>query len=212
LHSDALIELFATVIGVAFSAVLESVSRNLTWSVRIVSRYKGDPHGGAAGLAIASLDRTSPIASSGRPSQEVEYVAFFRDKGLTAIPISLGSTLQGLLRDLTAYIDASYQQFRKDRRFPEIFTDSVESILGQIIGNVFTLRANSLTAGTVFGELPRPVLRAYFGNQMVVMAPGPNLDDDYEMQFDFPSLPRKDFEVTVVSSRGGVTKAVVNVS
>jgi hypothetical protein len=162
-------------------------------------------------LAIPSLDRSSPITGSGILPQDVEYVAFFRNKGLAAVPISVGPTLRGLLKDLAAYIDASYQRFRTDRRFPAIATDNVSAIFGEITGKVFTLRADSLAQVPIFGNLPRPVLRAYFGNHMVVMAPGPNLADNYEMQFEFTTLPRKSFEVTVLSSRGGFGTAVIEV-
>ncbi len=211
LHSDALIELFASVVGVTLSSIFESVLRNLTWSLRLVSRYKGDPHGGQAGFAIPTLDRSSPVTGSGTVAQEVEYVAFIRSKGLIATPFALGGFLQGLMRDLAAYTDACYLQFRTERKFPGLSTDNVGGLTPTISGKKFTLFANVNASGDEFGDLPRPVLRAYFGNQMVVMAPGPSPTDNYEMEFEFKRPPRRNFEVTVLSSRGGLATQIVTV-
>jgi hypothetical protein len=211
LHSDALIELFASVVGVTLSSIFESVCRSLMWSIRVVSRYKGDAFGGQAGFAIKTLDRSAPVPGSGIQPQEVEYVAFLRSKGLVSTPIAVGGFLQDLLRDVTAYSDSCYQQFRVERKFPQVATDTVGGIIADLQGKILTLRADAFQQGNDFGDLPRPVLRAYFGNQMVVMAPGQNLGDSYEMQFQFKQKPRRDFEVTVLSSRGGLATAVVTV-
>jgi hypothetical protein len=161
---------------------------------------------------IPSLDRSAPLSGAGIASQEVEYVAFFRNQGLTATGITVGHNLKGILKDLAAYIDCCYQQFRKDRRFPGIATDNVVAVNGQLTGKVLTVTAASQAAGPQFGNLPRPVLRAYFLNQMVVMAPGLNPEDDYQMQFTFDAAPRKEFKVTVLSSQGGVSSQVVGLS
>jgi hypothetical protein len=211
LHSDALIELFASVIGVTLSSIFESVVRNLTWSLRLVSRYKGDPHGGQPGFSIPTLDRSSPIPGSGITAQDVEYVAFIRTKGLIATPFAVGGFLQNLMRDLAAYTDACYLQFRTERKFPGLATDNVGGVTPTISGNKFTLLANVTQPEVDFGNLPRPVLRAYFGNQMVVMAPGTNPTDNYEMEFQFKRPPRRNFEVTVLSSRGGLATQIVTV-
>lgn len=240
-HTDALAELFSTVVGVLFSSILEAVCRNLTWTIRVVSRYKGDPYGGAAGLFIAdSLDRTSPVGGSGVTPRNVEYVAFLRNTGLNSAPPALKEFLIKILQDLAAYIDAGYQQFHKTRRlsvnptdpsdlrelasflsetsqqlmeiklFPKIATDQIGSINYNFQGNTLTLNAQVLPIGTDFGNLPRPVVRGYFGNQMIVLAPGTTPSDDYSMQYTFDRLPRRAFKITVLSSRGGIGETTVS--
>ncbi len=238
LHSDALVELLSTVIGTLFSAILEGVVRNITWSLRLVSRYSNDPHGGGNGIVIASLDRTSPPTGSGIQPQSIEYVAFIRSNGLTGAPPALGGVLKGILADLAAYTDSAYLQFHRSKRlpvnaptiaelatmlgptaqqfmetkvFPAVATDQIVAINPQLQGNTLRVSAGVNAVGMDFGNLPRPVVRAYFGSQMVVMAPGASPTDDYSMEFKFVKTPRRNFKVTVLSSRGGLNEAMVNV-
>lgn len=238
LHSDALVELISTVVGTLFSAILEGVIRNFTWSMRLVSRYSNDQFGGGNGIISTSMDRTSPITGSGITTQAVEYVAFVRADGLIGTSPAITGILKSVLDDFAAYTDSAYLHFQRSKRlpvnastfnelavalgptsqqfmetkvFPAIATDEVVAINPQLQGNTLTVYASVHSLGSGNGDLPRPVLRAYFGSQMVIMAPGSTPNDEYSLEFVFSKRPKRNFKVTVLSSRGGLNEALVTV-
>jgi len=238
-HSDALCELISTIVGTLFSALLDGIIRNVTWTLRLVSRYSGDPYGGAegAGFVVGGFDRTSPPSGAGIAEQSVEYVAFVRSNGLVVGMPPMNAKLTGVMQDLAAYLDSAYlhfprsarpalganlvdtcaslhpaaQQFLDVRVFPSVARDTISAVNPQLVGHVLKVEASCGAVGDDFGHLPRAVLRAYFGNTMVVMAPAKELGDPYVMEHTFTKAPRRDFRITVLSNRGGMNSATCTI-
>jgi hypothetical protein len=203
IQNDALIELIASVLGVSFSAIVEAVLRHLTWTIQIVTRYKGDPYGGPAGfpdqlpMTWDSMDQVRD--ASGTPIQAVQYIAFVRIAGVDTPQIPLGGNLQNLLKDFGAYLDASYQQFRIDSRFPNILADTITVQRSDIVNGRLTVWATT----SAFAEVPRPVLRVYFCCEVLVMQPGATPQDSYVLEFNVPKTVGRNCSITLLSNRGG---------
>jgi len=228
LMNHVLIEFIAVIIQVFFSAMIEGVIRNLTWSLQVVSCH------GSALFDDASPDeptlKAAPLLGGARlvyywPSAErvanttdnvdrLWYVALVRNpdvdlpaasypkpykKDASHDPADFKYVL-GLLRDFGAYIDVAYQRFRIDARFPVTeANDEVTITRAEIIGGRLFVEATT----TATFEEPRPVLRAYFCCTVAALRPGAVPGDPYAVEIPIEAAPRC-VEVIVLSNRGGV--------
>ena len=170
LQSDSLIELIASIFSVTFSAIVESVVRHLTWTVRVVSRYKGDPFGGSGGvLTWDSLDRAEFIQGGG-PPLPVDRIRRFRPRRgaqlqlclvqVRWLPRGIGQGHGGVPRRLLPAVPAG-------QPLPEARRRRGDDLCADIVGDHLTVFATT----SAFAEIPRPVLRVYIGNHILIMRP-----------------------------------------
>ncbi len=221
-----LIELIAVIIAVFFSAMIEAVIRNLTWSLQIVSCYPSALFDGSPTSDTAPVDpkldgaqlvyywpSAETIANTGEVPDRLWYVAMVRAPGVT-LPSGYPKrykqddgtdewrAVTGLLRDFGAYLDTCYQRFRIESRFPKVeAADEVTITRAEIAGRTLTVWATT----TATFEEPQPILRAYFCCRVVPLRPGPFAGDPYTVEIDIEQAPRC-IEVIVLSNRGGVAR------
>lgn len=198
IQSYALIEMIGAIIGSIASAFIEGCVRNVAFSVQIISRYHDSPVGSASiALKWFSLET---IEDSGVDSDRLEYVALLRMpcNGTLTIP----SRIEGLIKDIGAYIDATYRQVKVENKFVNQQTvDRVTITRAELIGDRMTIWA---TTSKAF-EMPQPILRAYFCCEIMAMRPGASPSDPYTVDIDVTKVPRCR-DVHVLSNRGGSTR------
>lgn len=198
LHSDTLVEMIATVIGATVSAFVEGCFKQIAFSFQIVSRY---PNASVGSTYVAlSWKSLETIEDTGLDADQLEYVALFRgpcDSG-AVIP----SRIEGLVKDIGAYIDATYRQAKFDNKFIQLsVVDKVVITRAEVQGNDLLVWATTTAAF----QLPQPVLRLYVCCEVLAMRPGSSPSDPYTVSIKLPRRPRCS-EVFVLSNRGGAAR------
>ena len=208
-NNELLIEVISIAISAAFSAILEAIIRNLTWSLQVVSRYAGDAFNGGLAETFSSAERAPAFPDGSNQEQVIEYAVLNRVAGVPLASGAIqGEIIKGLLRDFAAYLDATYRQFRVGDRFAPTQADAVTITEAFVRDQTLVVRAKTSATSEVPFALPRPVLRAYYCCHVVAMRHGDGLDDPYELRLPVESL-RRCAEVVVLSSRGGRASRVV---
>jgi hypothetical protein len=202
-QNDNLIEAIGTIIGSILTSLCEGIVRNLAWTFRIVSRYEGDVVAPAQIVADwEGGEFYDKLLGSGQVDGRLQYVALLRASPNTvsqAVKDAVNNNpfVLGLLKDIGAYADLSYRQFRLDSRFPDIQADTVNVTFVGTAGGKLLVKATTTAV-----DKPRAVLRAYCCCQVAVMTPPASAGGEYEAFLDKDHLPSK-FSVTVLSNRGG---------
>jgi hypothetical protein len=219
--NENLIEGASTICSSIFAPIVEGVIRHIVWSVEVISVYPRrypDTQPREA-FELHRWQSLEAVANGADDDDRLNYVAFIRHHrgvndlsesqkdalrnlvGNDGVPAS-APRLKGILEDLGAYIDVGYHRFRIQPFFPVVESDEVISITrADITSGKLYIGANS----SVQGESPRPVLRAYFCCDTVVMKPGTTAEDQYtlDLSVDDKCTMR---DVVVVSNRGGQTR------
>ncbi len=209
IENEVLIEMIASTIGSIISGIYAGVIRHLTWTFKIVSRYPGSSVGGST---IVGTWPSMEIVLGTPSTFRLEYVALLRSGDDLPAGFPLGSALlDGMMADMAAYLDMSYQRYRLENRFPQIETADIVTITrADIVNNALIVWATSSDAR----DLPQPILRVYCCCEIQVMKPGGDLSgatpeynpaDPYTLELPMSRIPRC-LDLTVLSSRGGVAK------
>lgn len=210
-ENEVLIELIASTISTVFGGLVEGVTRNVTWTLRVLSRYSGDNAGGLVPIAtLNTLERSESLDSSGNVVvQLLEYIAVLRSGTIANVPV-LGTTINGFMQDYAGFLDVCFNQYLRESRFPDAsINDSVAIRLlsSGLVGNRLTVVADDSLFNN--NATPNPVLRVFVLGQVFVMR---KMAANYQLVVDLEYVPRRDFRIVVLSSRGGYDEAMQPVS
>jgi hypothetical protein len=199
LQNEALIEMIAATFSSVFGAITESAIRNLTWSLRVYSRYTGDSAANENHVFVnPSFEQASGLDYIGNQrTQPLEFVAFWR-ANVNQATTPLSAPLQAVLLDYFAYLELCYRRYLSEQRFP---TADNEATLGM---DVTPLSAPGTYAVRAFDpsaeEEPQPVVWLYVFNQVFVML---RVGGRYELRVNLGAASSSRLRFTVLSSRGG---------
>lgn len=203
-HTEALCELAATVISVAFSGVLRGVCINLTWEARIVGRYPGDkPPPELTPRPYILLDGVESMERIEGTGEKLQYVAVLRLPGkVEPEGYRMKGKLADLLKDFATYLDVCYQQFRIGSRFTAATKDQVTISRAELRHGYLWVEANS-SLQTDAAEWPMPILRVYWCCEVAVMTRPRSPADPYTLQLNIDESVHRERRVVVLSNRGG---------
>jgi hypothetical protein len=210
INNDSLIEFLASLISTVISSIIEAVLRNLAWSLQIVGCYRNFPTNSPG--VIYHWDSLESVEDTHAAGDYLQYVVLLRQpqQQIPGDPITDLSTfpaLPKLAKDIGAYMDVCYQQYRLGSHFiEELPKDTVHIVRAECVSGRLTIVA---TTDATF-ELPQPILRAYFCCHKMPMRPGADSSDPYTIDLECRSLPRR-ATVVVLSNRGGVAERQITI-
>jgi hypothetical protein len=206
-RNEVLIELIGSLLGSLFAGMIEGVVRNLTWTFRVVTAYP-NANVGTAVVLMPPWDSLEVVAGT---NQNLQFLLLLRKPlgGQPAPTINWQDfdQIEGLFKDLGAYIDLSFRRFRFENRFPAIAdADTVTIVNAELSGGKLTVTATT----TASFDLPQPVLRVYYCCEVAVMRPGSDPAQSYGLEVqNVPDFPRVR-QVLVLSNRGGMARARIS--
>lgn len=207
-NNDVLIEFLGTLISTFISAVIEASLRNIAWSLTIVGCYPNFPN--TAPGVLDQWESLETIENTNLPADRLKYVVMLRrpefDDPLNSVMTLNGfPAIQRLVRDVGAYIDVGYQQFKIGSVFlADLATDVVRIHRAEWDGGTITIEATIDNWSTT----PQPILRAYFCCHAMAMRPDADTGGPYRISVECDFLPRNP-TVTVLSNHGGIAERLI---